>query len=68
SPRASGRLQPGESPVAPLRGVKRAARAAWSSLGNALQTLQQTSDMFPPVKPAVNGLLACIDILEASVD
>ncbi|KAG8744075.1 hypothetical protein FRC10_010861 [Ceratobasidium sp. 414] len=60
-------LQSTKSPATPLRGVKRAARAAWSRLENALQTLQQSSDMFPPVKPAVNGLLACMDILEATL-
>ncbi|KAG8740896.1 hypothetical protein FRC10_003784 [Ceratobasidium sp. 414] len=52
--------------AAPGRGVKRAARVAWSKLENALRTLQQSSDVFPPIKPAVNGLLACIDVFEAS--
>ncbi|KAG8733524.1 hypothetical protein FRC10_012311, partial [Ceratobasidium sp. 414] len=61
-----GSLQSGNSSAAPLRGVKRAGRVAWSKLENALRTLQQSSDMFPPIKPAVGGLLACIDVLEAS--
>ncbi|KAG9087798.1 hypothetical protein FS749_002636, partial [Ceratobasidium sp. UAMH 11750] len=47
-----GTTGPAQSFTAPLRGVKRAARAAWSTLGNALRTLEQSSDMFPPVKPA----------------
>ncbi|KAG9091115.1 hypothetical protein FS749_016787 [Ceratobasidium sp. UAMH 11750] len=59
--------RPAQSSTAPLRGVKRAARAAWSTLENALRTLEQSSDMFPPVKPAINGLLAGIDFLEASL-
>ncbi|KAG9085256.1 hypothetical protein FS749_004585, partial [Ceratobasidium sp. UAMH 11750] len=66
APQIQGAPQPAGSSTAPLRGVKRAARVAWSRLENALQTLQQSSDMFPPVKPAVNGLLACIGILEAA--
>ncbi|KAG9089287.1 hypothetical protein FS749_001452 [Ceratobasidium sp. UAMH 11750] len=63
---AEGALQPAGSSAAPLQAAKRAARVAWARLEHALKTLQQSSDMFPPVKPAVNGLLACIDILEAA--
>ncbi|KAG8731247.1 hypothetical protein FRC10_001943, partial [Ceratobasidium sp. 414] len=63
---SEGSLQPGKLSAAPLRGVKRARRVAWSKLENALRTLQQSSDMFPPIKPAVSGLLACIDVLEAT--
>ncbi|KAG9084970.1 hypothetical protein FS749_004780, partial [Ceratobasidium sp. UAMH 11750] len=64
---AKGRaVQPAGSSAAPLQAAKRAARVAWSMLENALQTLQHSSDMFPPIKPVVDGLLACIDILEAA--
>ena len=40
--------------------------AAWSGLETALRLLNKSADAFPPLKSAVGGLLACIDLAEVS--
>jgi hypothetical protein len=38
----------------------------WSGLGAALRVLLKSSDVFPPLKSAVSGLLEGLDILQVS--
>ncbi len=39
---------------------------AWSGLETALRLLDKSADAFPPLKSAVGGLLACIDLAGVS--
>jgi hypothetical protein len=42
------------------------ADVIWAGLNTALCGLKESSDAFPPLKSAVDGLLACIDIFQVS--
>lgn len=44
--------------------AKKAGADAWSGLRVALQLLEKSSDVFPPVKSAVAGFLGAVDIFE----
>lgn len=44
--------------------LKEAGSLAWSGLEMALRVLEKTSDGFPPLKAAVSGFLACLDIVQ----
>ena len=46
------------------KGVRRAARTGWNGMRVLLGVLKETSDVFPPLKAAVGGLLALLDIYE----
>ena len=46
--------------------TKKAGADAWSGLKTALQLLEKTSDVFPPVKSAVGGFLGVVDMFEVS--
>jgi len=58
------------TPAAPTTADKHSGTwsVAWSSLENALRLLERTADVFPPLKSAVSGLLACLDLIQASYD
>jgi hypothetical protein len=42
-------------------------KTAWGGLEVSLRVLQESSDMFPPLRVAVDGLLASIDILQVCI-
>jgi len=39
---------------------------AWHGLETALRVLEKSADAFPPLKSAVGGLVACLDVVEVS--
>jgi hypothetical protein len=41
---------------------------ARSGLETALRVLEKSADAFPPLKSAVSGLVACMDVIQASYD
>jgi hypothetical protein len=49
-----------------LGNVKDTGSVAWVGLGSALRVLKESSDVFPPLKSAVSGLLACLDVLQVN--
>ena len=42
----------------------KAGSVAWSGLDTGLRLLEKSADAFPPLKSAVAGLLACLDLFE----
>lgn len=44
--------------------LKEARNTVWAGLEVALHVLEQSSDVFPPLKSAVGGLNACIQIVK----
>ncbi|KAG8705184.1 hypothetical protein FRC08_001786 [Ceratobasidium sp. 394] len=68
SSRSAASAQLSDPSYSPLEVVKHAGQAAWDGLGLALQTLEQSSDVCPPLKSATSGLLACLDILKVSAE
>jgi len=38
----------------------------WNGLQTALGVLKESSDVFPPLKSAVNGLVACLNVVQVS--
>lgn len=48
------------------RATKRAGTDAWSGFKTALQLLNQSSDVFPPLKSAITGFQGAVDVFEAS--
>ena len=39
---------------------------AWRGLETALRVLEKSADAFPPLKSAVGGLVACLDVVQVS--
>jgi len=39
---------------------------AWHGLETALRVLEKSADAFPPLKSAVGGLVACLDVVQVS--
>ena len=48
----------------PTSGLVKARSVAWKGLETALRLLEKSADAFPPLKSAVGGLLACLDLFE----
>lgn len=48
------------------RKLRKVLNAAWSGLETALRLLEKSADACPPLKSAVGGLLACINLAEVS--
>lgn len=46
--------------------ARKVLSTAWSGLETALRLLEKSADAFPPLKSAVGGLLACINLAEVS--
>jgi hypothetical protein len=46
--------------------AKGAGSMAWVGLETALRVLKESSDMLPPLKSAVSGLLGCLGVLQVS--
>ena len=44
--------------------LKRAWGVTWSGLETALRLLERSADAFPPLKSAVGGLVACLDLAQ----
>jgi hypothetical protein len=44
--------------------LKKAWGVAWSGLETALRFLEKSADAFPPLKSAVGGLVACLDLAQ----
>jgi hypothetical protein len=49
-----------------IQSINKPRSSAWAGLGNALGALKECSDVFPPLKSAVSGLLGCLDVLQVS--
>jgi hypothetical protein len=59
------------SPAAPTTTTKKLGEiwgVAWSGLETALRVLEKSADAFPPLKSAVSGLVACLDVIQVSCD
>lgn len=50
-----------------LSKLKDASNVTWSGLEMALYVLEKSADAFPPLKSAVGGLIACLDIVQVGV-
>ena len=48
----------------PTSGLVKATSVARNGLETALRLLEKSADAFPPLKSAVGGLLACLDLFE----
>ena len=48
--------------------VKQAGKTAWIALKLALEVLQKSSDVFPPLQSAVAGFSGCLSIVEVRRD
>jgi len=46
--------------------IKKAWGVTWSTLEAALRLLEKSADAFPPLKSAVSGLVACLDLAQVS--
>ena len=44
--------------------LKKAWGVTWSGLETALRLLERSADAFPPLKSAVGGLVACLDLAQ----
>ena len=44
----------------------KAGSVAWKGLETALRLLERSADAFPPLKSAVGGLVACLDLSQVS--
>jgi len=44
--------------------LKKAWGVTWSGLETALRLLEKSADAFPPLKSAVGGLVACLDLTQ----
>jgi hypothetical protein len=44
--------------------LKKALGVTWSGLQTALRLLERSADAFPPLKSAVGGLVACLDLAQ----
>ncbi|KAF8600576.1 hypothetical protein BDV93DRAFT_510766 [Ceratobasidium sp. AG-I] len=44
--------------------LKQAGKTAWAGLKLALEVLEESSSVFPPLKEAVAGFIACLSIVE----
>jgi hypothetical protein len=66
SPRAnaSPSLNAPRPTTSAFQNAKEVGSVAWTGLETALRVLKESSDVFPPLKSAVSGLLACLDILQ----
>jgi hypothetical protein len=60
----------GPSPLAAsTSGTRReVGNVAWVGLGIALEVLKETTDVFPPLKSAIGGFIACLDVLQVGTD
>jgi hypothetical protein len=56
--------KPLPSPTSTFETAKDIGSVAWAGLGTALRVLKESSDAFPPLKSAVSGFLACLDVLQ----
>lgn len=65
APVASGSLTDQEPTT--LDKYKDMGKVAWAGLGIALRILEQNADVFPPLKYALGGFLACLDIIQVSI-
>jgi len=45
---------------------KEGLNVAWHGLETALRVLEKSADAFPPLKSAVGGLVACLDVVQVS--
>ncbi|KIM51846.1 hypothetical protein SCLCIDRAFT_12017 [Scleroderma citrinum Foug A] len=46
----------------------KAGSVAWKGLETALRLLERSADAFPPLKSAIGGLVACLDLTQAVVE
>ena len=46
--------------------LKKVWDVTWSGLDTALRLLEKSADAFPPLKSAVGGLVACLDLAQVS--
>jgi hypothetical protein len=44
----------------------KAGSVAWNGLETALRLLERSADAFPPLKSAVGGLVACLDLTQVN--
>ena len=51
----------------PSRRIANAASVGFEGLKTTLRTIKETADVFPPLKSAVGGLLALIEMVEVCV-
>jgi hypothetical protein len=60
------------TPAAPTGTADKKLRKVWgvarSGLDTALRVLEKSADGFPPLKSVVSGLVACLDVIQASCD
>lgn len=47
-------------------GLKEVGNGAWKALDTALRLLAQSADACPPLKSALGGLVACVDLTQVS--
>ena len=63
---AADEVQPTNPELSLAQMAKKAGADAWKGLKVALQLVEKSSDVFPPLKSAVAGFLGVVDIFEAS--
>jgi len=59
------------TPAAPTATANKPSEAwslAWTGLETTLRLLEKSADAFPPLKSAVGGFVACLDVIQASLD
>lgn len=49
-----------------LKKLKNARKTAWAGLETALRALGRSADEFPPLRSAVDSLVACLDVVQVS--
>ena len=47
-------------------GIVKVGNVAWKGLETALRLLERSADAFPPLKSAVGGLVACLDLTQVN--
>ena len=61
SEECSTSLRPSQQPV-----LVKAGSVAWKGLETALRLLERSADAFPPLKSAIGGLVACLDVAQVN--
>jgi hypothetical protein len=50
-----------------FQAAKEIGSVTWAGLETALRVLKESSDVFPPLKSAVSGLLVCLDVFQVNL-
>ena len=64
---AADRPQSEECSTSLRPALVKAGSVAWKGLETALRLLEKSADAFPPLKSAVGGLVACLDLTQVNL-